>query len=118
MEDLPVVRKIGDIIRVQGALVKDYKGQPYFSVNTSYGSSWCLFHSSDILLRGKLKGMTAGGDQDALGDAYSSSEHDSDRDLEGEMADGTPRPERMLEKEEKRKYSPYKFSGKSYSFDY
>jgi hypothetical protein len=26
MEDLPVVRKIGDIIRVHRAIVKDYKG--------------------------------------------------------------------------------------------
>ena len=50
MEDLPVVRKIGDIIRVHRAMVKDYKGITQFNVNLTHDSSWCLFHSSDILL--------------------------------------------------------------------
>ena len=48
MEDLPVVRKIGDIIRVHRALVKDKKGFKQFSVSLAHNSSWCLFHSSDI----------------------------------------------------------------------
>lgn len=34
------------------------------------------------------------------------------------MPDGTTRSDKMIEKSEKRKYTPYKFSGKSYSFDY
>ena len=34
------------------------------------------------------------------------------------MPDGTTRSDKMVEKSEKRKYTPYKFSGKSYSFDY
>jgi len=59
MEDLPVVRKIGDIIRVHRAIVKEYKGMKQFNVNITYNSSWCLFHSSDILLRDKLKGGVA-----------------------------------------------------------
>lgn len=53
MEDLPVVRKIGDIIRVQRALVKEDKGRKQFHANITYDSSWCLFHSSDILLKDK-----------------------------------------------------------------
>ena len=87
----------------------------------SHHASWCLFHSSDILIKDKLKGFGAGGDQDdahAMAGAYSSSEHESDRELGTEMADGTTRAERKVEKAEKRKYTPYRFSGKSYSFDY
>jgi len=38
--------------------------------------------------------------------------------METEMADGTTRNDRAQEKSERRKYTPYKFSGKSYSFDY
>lgn len=53
MEDLPVVRKIGDIIRVHRAIVKDHKGMKHFAVNMGSDSSWCLFHSSDILLKDK-----------------------------------------------------------------
>lgn len=79
MEDLPVVRKIGDVLRVHRAIVKDHKGIRQFSVNMTYGSSWCLFHSSDILLRDKKKVS----DQDAaLAEQYSSS--DSDNHMETE----------------------------------
>jgi hypothetical protein len=38
--------------------------------------------------------------------------------METEMADGTTRNDRQVEKQEKRRYTPYKFSGKSYSFDF
>lgn len=75
MEDLPVVRKIGDIIRVHRAQVKDYKGMKQFNVNLTYNSSWCLFHSSDILLKDKLLNPSSEQDQ-ALADQYSESESD------------------------------------------
>ena len=91
MEDLPVVRKIGDIIRVHRAIVKDYKGIKQFNVNISYNSSWCLFHSSDILLRDKQANPSS--EQDAaLADQYSSS--DSENEMETEMADGTTKSDR------------------------
>lgn len=112
MEDLPVVRKIGDVIRCHRALVKDYKGIKQFNVNITFNSSWCLFHSSDILLRDSRKGGT----HDDPG--YSSSDAESDQEMETEMPDGTTRSDKLMEKSEKRKYTPYKFSGKSYSFDY
>ena len=115
MEDLPVVRKIGDVIRCHRAIVKDYKGIKQFNVNLSFNSSWCLFHSSDILLKDK-KG--AGNQDVGPDDHYSSSEHESGDEMETEMADGTTRNDRAQEKSERRKYTPYKFSGKSYSFDY
>ena len=37
--------------------------------------------------------------------------------METEVADGSARVGRLLEKAERRKLTPYKFSGKSYSFD-
>jgi hypothetical protein len=103
LEDLPVVRKIGDIVRVHRSVCKDYKGVKQFSVNLGYNSSWCLFHSSDIL-RDKSSG-------DQGDDQYSSS--GSDEEMEAEGVD----PNRSIEKSERKKYTPYKFSGKSYSFD-
>lgn len=42
----------------------------------------------------------------------------SDAEMETEMADGSTKNDRQIEKSERRKYTPYKFSGKSYSFDY
>ena len=38
--------------------------------------------------------------------------------METELADGTISKESILQKADKKKYAPYKFSGKSYSFDY
>jgi hypothetical protein len=38
--------------------------------------------------------------------------------MDTEMNEGSSRSERINEKSERRKYTPYKFSGKSYSFDY
>lgn len=46
------------------------------------------------------------------------SESESDDDMVTEMADGSTRNDKQNEKSERRKYTPYKFSGKSYSFDY
>jgi hypothetical protein len=70
-----------------------------------------LFHSSDILLKDLRKGA-------ANQEGYSSSENDSENEMETEMADGSTRPDKQMEKSERRKFTPYKFSGKSYSFDY
>ena len=95
--------------------MKEYKGIKQFNVNLTYNSSWCLFHSSDVVLRDKT--INPSSEQDAaLADQYSDSE--SDNEMETEMADGTTRSDKAMEKSEKRKYTPYKFSGKSYSFDF
>lgn len=94
--------------------MKDWKGIKQFSVNIQYNSSWCLFYSSDILLRDQLKNGTAGQDIDM---GHLSSSESEDAEMETEMADGTIKADRNSEKAERRKYTPYKFSGKSYSFD-
>lgn len=90
-----------------------------FNVNLTFNSSWCLFHSSDILLKA-IKGGNPTDDQElaALADQYSSDDHDSDPEMETDMYDNTTRGDKNMDKTEKRKYTPYKFSGKSYSFDY
>jgi hypothetical protein len=91
MEDLPVVRKIGDVIRCHRALVKDYKGIKQFNVNITFNSSWCLFHSSDILLKDQRKGAA---NQDIDPGNFSSSDAESENEMETEMADGSTRPDR------------------------
>ena len=68
------------------SLVKDYKGIKQFNVNITYNSSWCLFHSSDILLRDR---KSPDDNDAALAMEYSSS--GSDAEMETEMADGTTR---------------------------
>jgi hypothetical protein len=42
-EDLPIVRRIGDLVRIHRANAKMYKDIKQFNVNVFYNSSWCLF---------------------------------------------------------------------------
>ncbi len=42
-EDLPIISKIGDIIRVHRATLRIYNNQRQFNANIYYNSSWALF---------------------------------------------------------------------------
>lgn len=42
-EDLPLVQRLGDIIRIHRANIRLYKDIKQFNVNVFYNSSWCLF---------------------------------------------------------------------------
>jgi len=42
-EDLPIITKLGDIIRVHRATLRLYNGQRQFNANIFYNSSWALF---------------------------------------------------------------------------
>lgn len=42
-EDLPIIHRIGDIIRVHRATLRLYNGQRQFNANVFYNSSWALF---------------------------------------------------------------------------
>ena len=42
-EDLPIVHRIGDIIRVHRATLRLHNKQRQFNVNVYYNSSWALF---------------------------------------------------------------------------
>ena len=42
-EDLPIIHRVGDIIRVHRAIVRIYKGQRQFNASVSNNSSWALF---------------------------------------------------------------------------
>lgn len=94
-EDLPVARKIGDIVRVHRAVVREFKGRKQFNVNMTYNSSWCLFHSCDVLIREKLMQRRGGKGDASMNDddeqeaidlqEYSSADEDSEH--EGEQDD-------------------------------
>eukprot|EP00347_Sterkiella_histriomuscorum_P019882 403339949 len=106
-EDLPIIKRIGDVIRVHRATKREYQGQLQFHVNVFFNSSWCLFEQQS---------------SGALNDQENQiSDNDSDDNGNGnedqEMLDEEQRRERQQERIEKRKYKPYKFSGKSYTFD-
>lgn len=58
--------------------------------------------------------MRNAGQENELGQL---SDSESENEMETEMQDGTTKSDRLVEKSERRKYTPYKFSGKSYSFD-
>ena len=42
-EDLPIVKHIGDIIRIHRANIKQFNEVKQFHVNVFFNSSWCLF---------------------------------------------------------------------------
>ena len=42
-EDLPIITRLGDIIRVHRATLRLYNGQRQFNANIFYNSSWALF---------------------------------------------------------------------------
>lgn len=101
-EDLPLVRRLGDVIRIHRSTIKYYKDIKQFNVNVFYNSSWCLFTTYESP------------EEEALDIDEEYPDNNSGEDQE--MEDAT-KNERNHEKEERRKYAPYKFSGKSYSFD-
>lgn len=47
IEDLPVIKRIGDLIRIHRAQKKEFQGHLQFHVNVSFNSSWCLFEQSN-----------------------------------------------------------------------
>jgi hypothetical protein len=58
-EDLPIVHRLGDIIRVHRANLRPYNGVRQFNVNVYYKSSWALY-STD---RTSPLGLAQSGDQ-------------------------------------------------------
>jgi Telomeric single stranded DNA binding POT1/CDC13 len=44
-EDLPIISRLGDIIRVHRATLRLYNGQRQFNANLFYYSSWAIFPS-------------------------------------------------------------------------
>lgn len=90
LEDLPVISRVGDIIRIHWSNLKIYKGVKQFNTNIFYNSSWCLFSTCD--------------DRDSKkeGQIWDDSEDEEDED--------------DVEMRKKQWYIPYKFSGKNFSF--
>ena len=91
-EDCPIVRQIGDIIRVHRANVKDFKGRRQFNVNVNFNASWTLFETNP---RHALKG-------------------DDDNNSDNEIAANEANGEGGAGQTD---YDPYKWSNKNYSLD-
>jgi len=91
-EDCPIVRRIGDVIRVHRAGVKSYQDRKQFHVNVTFNSSWCLFATQP-------EHALDGGQME---DTEMNSNDSDEGSQDGEKLAGR---------------QPYKFSGKNYSFD-
>jgi hypothetical protein len=104
-EDLPVVSTVGDIIRIHRASMKDFNGQKQFHVNVYYNSSWCLFKTRF--------------DPDNEEQGNDSDQENEDTKINTAMGDDQSMidEEKKHDKEEKRRYRPFRFSGKSFTFD-
>lgn len=102
-EDLPVITTVGDIIRIHRATMKDFNGQKQFHVNVFYNSSWCLFKTR----------CNEPDDEEANGSDQENEEHK----VNVQGGAGDDHDMRDEEKDERRKYRPFRFSGKSYTFD-
>ena len=55
-EDLPIVHRIGDIIRVHRADLKIHNKHRQYNVNMSYKSSWALYSSDKVSPLGQSSG--------------------------------------------------------------
>ena len=91
-EECPIVRQIGDIIRVHRANVKEYKERKQFHVNVNFNASWALFETNP---KHALSGD----------DSQSDSEMRDEQGQDGERGPGQS------------DYDPYKYSNKNYSLD-
>lgn len=58
-EDLPIVQRVGDIIRVHRAFCGLYKGAKQFTCNIFFNSSWALFSHLTAKDRLKVEGVEA-----------------------------------------------------------
>lgn len=43
LEQLPVFKKLGEILRIHRCTIGNYKGNRSFLANVNYGSSWVIF---------------------------------------------------------------------------
>ena len=55
-EDVPIVHRLGDIIRVHRANLRPWQGIRQFNVNVYYKSSWALFSSDKLTPQGQPAG--------------------------------------------------------------
>lgn len=58
-EDLPIVQRVGEIIRVNRANYRMYNGSKQFNANVYYKSSWALFSTDRTCPNGSPAGSGA-----------------------------------------------------------
>lgn len=61
-EDLPIINRIGDIIRVHRATLRLYNGTRQFNANVFYNSSWALFSTDKKSVLQEIGGQDGGGE--------------------------------------------------------
>jgi len=59
-EDLPIIHRVGDIIRVHRATLRLYNGVRQFNANVFYNSSWALFSTDKKSALQEIGGQDAG----------------------------------------------------------
>jgi Telomeric single stranded DNA binding POT1/CDC13 len=59
-EDLPIIHRIGDIIRIHRANLRLYNGQRQFNANVFYNSSWALFSTDKKSVLEEIGGQDGG----------------------------------------------------------
>lgn len=94
-EDLPIIQRVGDIIRVHRAHVQTYKGVKQFTCNIFFNSSWALF--SPLTAKDRLKK-----DDDQLANAQAVNE------AKANLVKGTTDP---------REFQPFAYLGKNFSYE-
>ena len=95
-EDLPIIQRIGDIIRVHRAHVQTYKGVKQFTCNIFFNSSWALF--SPLTAKDRLKK-----DDDQVANAQPVA-----NEAKANLVKGPTDP---------REYQPFAYLGKTFSFE-
>jgi hypothetical protein len=58
-EDLPIVHRVGDVIRVHRAALRLYDDKRQFNVNVQHNGSWCLFSTDKAPALGGSSGENA-----------------------------------------------------------
>nr|AAC27615.1 alpha telomere binding protein [Oxytricha trifallax] len=61
-EDLPIIHRLGDIIRIHRATIRLYNGQRQFNANIFYSSSWALFSTDKKSALQEIGGQEATSD--------------------------------------------------------
>jgi len=96
-EDLPIIQRVGEIIRVHRAHVQTYKDVKQFTCNIFFNSSWALF--SPLTAKDRLKK-----DDDQVSSAIAAPLNEAKANL----VKGPTDP---------REFQPFAYLGKTFSFE-
>ncbi len=96
-EDLPIIQRVGEIIRVHRAHVQTYKNVKQFTCNVFFNSSWALF--SPLTAKDRLK---------KVDDQVTQAPNAILKEAKANLVKGPTDP---------REFQPFAFLGKQFSFE-